>query len=548
MRVRWEDFEPQGYEDMVAVLVSRLHPDSQRIDGRGGDGGRDVQIVDRDGQLLHAFELKSFTGRMNDDRRKQVKNSLETAAKLDPPEWTLVVPIDPTPGELKWFDDLRGDHDFPLTWRGKTWLDEKMSAHPDIRNYYIERAADEVVNLLRELREEEAKITDVPDAIERLKRLHGRLNEIDPHYRYELSTGGGARHRPQHGTVLSVTFDGARVDVYEKYVGALKDRPITGRFEIVVEPHDEALLKGIEGAFDYGLPVTIPESAMASMTIDAPAGLGGTLTGGELRLESATVTLEEPLTLALNVMEGDDLQASWPVRVTEKRGGGRGVILDGLDETGWLQFQLQVNPSAHEFHATFKLEPSPAVPATLVPLFRWMSACRPPRRLVIVWPDDSEMSSELETTLLDEGGLGVVEALAYLQERSGVYFAVSLELPREAQQVIMNRAALLQEGRSEFTWTSFSLSLGNLEPALEPLLNGLAVQFVQERDEWIELEEGRIPVGRIRTEIESARAVNPEALRSVLTAGFIADVKLVPGDSNKAQNRVVSQRVRLPST
>ena len=45
MSIRRDDFEPQGYEDIVSVLLSRLHPDAQRIDGKGGDGGRDVQIV-----------------------------------------------------------------------------------------------------------------------------------------------------------------------------------------------------------------------------------------------------------------------------------------------------------------------------------------------------------------------------------------------------------------------------------------------------------------------------------------------------------------------
>ena len=45
MKIRWEDFEPNRYEEMVAILLSRLYPDSQRIDGKGGDGGRDVQIV-----------------------------------------------------------------------------------------------------------------------------------------------------------------------------------------------------------------------------------------------------------------------------------------------------------------------------------------------------------------------------------------------------------------------------------------------------------------------------------------------------------------------
>ena len=61
--------EPQGYEDMVSFLLSRLHPDAQRIDGKGGDGGRDVQMArGQDGQIVDAFELKSFTVRMTSSR------------------------------------------------------------------------------------------------------------------------------------------------------------------------------------------------------------------------------------------------------------------------------------------------------------------------------------------------------------------------------------------------------------------------------------------------------------------------------------------------
>ncbi len=51
-RVHWESLSRETYEDMVAVLISRLHPDAQRIDGSGGDGGRDVQIPADDGLVI----------------------------------------------------------------------------------------------------------------------------------------------------------------------------------------------------------------------------------------------------------------------------------------------------------------------------------------------------------------------------------------------------------------------------------------------------------------------------------------------------------------
>ena len=181
MSIRWDDFEPQGYEDMVSVLLSRLHPDAQRIDGKGGDGGRDVQIVSgQDGQITDAFELKFFTGRMMSGQRKQVERSLKRATALGPAQWTLVVPIDPTPAEEKWFRQLGTGYCFPTRWYGKTWLDENMSAFPDIRRYFFEGAEAEVVRLLLELREEQAMVTSVPDVVGRAQTLRKRLNPNPP--------------------------------------------------------------------------------------------------------------------------------------------------------------------------------------------------------------------------------------------------------------------------------------------------------------------------------------------------------------------------------
>ena len=77
MQIRWEELEPKRFEDMVSVLLSRLNPDAQRIDGTGGDGGWDVQIVHgQDDKITAAFELKSFTGRMTPSRREQTARSL----------------------------------------------------------------------------------------------------------------------------------------------------------------------------------------------------------------------------------------------------------------------------------------------------------------------------------------------------------------------------------------------------------------------------------------------------------------------------------------
>ena len=79
---------------MVSVLLSRLQQ-TGRVDGCGGDGGRDCYFSGEDG--TDVYELKSFTGRMR--HRGAAGSSGPSPGDGDGPRsWTLVVPIDPTPG------------------------------------------------------------------------------------------------------------------------------------------------------------------------------------------------------------------------------------------------------------------------------------------------------------------------------------------------------------------------------------------------------------------------------------------------------------------
>jgi len=51
VRVRWEDLERTAlYEDLVSVLLSRLHPDAERIDGIGGTAAGTCSSAHRNGK------------------------------------------------------------------------------------------------------------------------------------------------------------------------------------------------------------------------------------------------------------------------------------------------------------------------------------------------------------------------------------------------------------------------------------------------------------------------------------------------------------------
>ena len=532
MKIQWNDFEPQGYEDMVSVLLSRLYPDAQRIDGRGGDGGRDVQIVDgQDGPITNAFELKSFTGRMNTGRRRQVERSLKRAACLGPARWTLVVPIDPSPGEDDWFRKLGKGYSFPIEWYGKTWLDEKMSAFPDIRRYFLEGTSDEVVRLLRELQKEQAIVTDVPDAMERLRTLRERLNEIDPHYRYELSTGKEAADGRPTDVVFAVGFCDMRVDVYPKYLGATKDRPVTVNVKILVDTDDEV----VQNALNYGLEATIPPHMVDSVTVDAPLGLAGDFTEAELTLIPIN-SLDEPVTLLLDIMDRDTVLASLPVHLTERTSGLRGSTLTGADSTGWLQARIKVNVETMGLEAKFWLTPQSTMPEALLPVCQWVDACKPPHHLRFRWQGGLEPCIEIRKSFLADDSLSrIVEALAYLQKRCGIHWEMSPSLTSEEDQQILAAAIMLKEGTIDFTWESWNPRLDPSEPALKELMDGSSLAFLTRQDVPIEFEGMTVAIVRIQTHLESARLANLGAVEQALMSGSVPHLNLVPGESDKGQ-------------
>jgi hypothetical protein len=174
-RVDFDRLSPDQYEDMVSVLLSRLRQ-ARRVDGTGGDEGRDCYFPGVDG--TDAYELKSFTGRMTPGRRRQVRRSLDRAMASGPRTWTLVVPIDPTPAEQRWFDSLSADLPTHLEWLGKTWLEEQLARFPDIVRYFS-GAADEVVRILTEISREDALPDDAAGLAQQFAGMAGCCSDAE---------------------------------------------------------------------------------------------------------------------------------------------------------------------------------------------------------------------------------------------------------------------------------------------------------------------------------------------------------------------------------
>ena len=115
-----------------------------------------------------------------------------------------------------------------------------------------------------------------------------------------------------------------------------------------------------------------------------------------------------------------------------------------------------------------------------------------------------------------------------------------LSLSDEEGRKILTAASLLKGENIDLKWKSFNVNLDQWGPELQELENGSAQQFIFEQEITLKLQGVEIPIGRIRTHIPSARLADPELVQRDLASGSVPPLRLVPGDSDKAQRVLVS--------
>ena len=150
LRINWVELAstPARCEELLAYLLIRTVPVAKRVDGAGGDDGADVIATTIGGD--HVYQIKSFAERLTSSRRNKIAESLKTAIAKRPNmvAWTLVLPLDLTPGESAWFEDKLRSHaprGLVPTWIGRAQIMAELSKHRDLIEAYI--TIDQPLNL-----------------------------------------------------------------------------------------------------------------------------------------------------------------------------------------------------------------------------------------------------------------------------------------------------------------------------------------------------------------------------------------------------------------
>ena len=256
--IDWEAIDQKLFDRIVEALVNRLYDQSwlvEPIDGRGGDGGIDIDCTQEGTGRRHIFQLKyfpeGFSGMYN-GRRQQIKRSYD-ALKQVPDKWILVAPCLSDKSGYTYLRNLVVTSGRMEFWH-RARLDDLLAQHPDLINHFSREdyALDQAIKMGLE---QSVLAGGLPDLNDRIVSLGQTVDSVDADWTVDFSRRG------------ETIFHTLRA----KHPRAHKVSPISVSLSI-----DETTLSNQQKTalrnMHYGLAdtVTLPDQALRRIDIAGP--------------------------------------------------------------------------------------------------------------------------------------------------------------------------------------------------------------------------------------------------------------------------------------
>lgn len=529
----WAGVEPAAFERAVQMVLRRRYSDLQSMDGSGGDGGKDAYRWSAEGRIV--FEIKSFTGRVTQSQRRQIRRSLETAARNHPEiaQWILVVRINPTPAEDTWFHQKLAP-DFPtikLEWWGQDWLDAQVAGDRALQQALEGREAGLLGAAAQYRMEKEILAGGAADLAERAGGLRERVDDISPNW-----TLGFARTGAGTTMILEAkTEDAPDVD------------PISFATKVTFGSGDEGRRRrdAFTQAVDFGGSGAVD---LAELRVEGSEASRRLLAGIEkavrLQYESPVETLERPVRCQLQVLRtaSGGVIRTLDVLLRSRTSGLRGVTLTGEDSTGAVAVTLRLPTPASaqggDFtaDATLSLELRPLVGVDVdaaIGVLEFRDAARP-GRYICARMKGIKFGGALIDDELGEAVDDWLDAARTLDRLGTMLDLPPLALPEEISHddLVLSRGLVDSlEGRPGITpWTSASANInaGAEQEFVDQMANGPMAFYVRYEDGAVVIGGTRIPVGVIGIHAPSMVLTNAEEVLSAAPGCAVA--KLVSTD------------------
>ncbi len=292
MSVNWERESGEKIEEFVAAYLLLKAGAGNQIRPAQGDHGVDVVIPTTAG--LRVFQVKRFASNLGSSEKRQIRKSWDRfVAEFVPRNrvrsWSLVMPLEPTPPNVAWLNDLTADAGFDISWIGRARLDGWAADAPRLADFYFGDGGMRWHALMAQAMSASRSLPDgdgdplLGAVQDRMRTLSASLDEVDPFYRYEIEVRAGKIEEisPQEslrgprrpGLVESVmeTLDEDHylvTHVFARSPVSTQLRPMKGKFRFVAGTPDEQ--QALQRFLLYGAPLL--DATAVVETSEGPPG------------------------------------------------------------------------------------------------------------------------------------------------------------------------------------------------------------------------------------------------------------------------------------
>lgn len=461
--IPWGGYSEGQAENLIAALLVRLHPGAQHVDGAGGDDGADVIVPVAGG--IHVFEIKSYNERLDRKQKVKVERSLRTAVAKRPDmvAWTLVLPLNQSPGERRWMQGtLASLAHVPIDWIGRTALESELSGHEDLlRAFAPDAVSHRALAMLSQYSHEALPPTDLADGLRRGDRLRGQFGDLDPHWDFDVQ----------------LTAQGQTVFVRAKTDRAFDLSPISVSGTLQA-PTGTAEAEAIQRFMEFGTPLSLGPDNVADLRFTLPPALAALFYDHvPTRLEAGPSkdAWASPRPGRLQAVDGQGrvlaaLSVHWVEGSAGFLGGG---MLRGLDVSGYLELRVvKTAGTAGEISYHAPAGDGPFHPQDILPALRFLKALVGAVQVHLVSADQQRfvIGVQQRDPAASTGALDLAEALVRILVATGSDLAMPTSCSGQDYLHVEQCDRLLRDGWCPRTFPSSSANVPSA--AVRQLLEG----------------------------------------------------------------------------
>jgi len=359
-----------------------------------------------------------------------------------------------------------------------------------------------------------------------LAEVKQRLDEADPHYRLEAH----------------LTSTGTGITTVEKYPGAATDNPIKIKFTTSVPTDTEEgrdLVEKIKGFISSGVPVKVPLPYVKNL--EFPEFINQALP--EFTQDGSIIMgpahNPKPLVIRIEITHKSGEQFTLEqVHLKVAQAGREEVTLTNDEQPMPIKVRLVLRTNG-TFEMDFKFSDTQQVYQLLMQLRFQHFLSQPNTVRMISLETGLPLASATYTKGITEPppawNLQTLEALNAFQLKLGRLIAIpGRELTVDEMDLLEKLRRVFHEGKSEMTLNSFSSPIipitsenrAELLQQLEPFAGGKAADFPLLLEDFVNLFDIDIPLGRIKPIYVKVKLANEQAVREKLSEQEDGEIQL----------------------